>query len=312
MDTFRPRHILAATDGSPRSLLGVIAAADLAVKSGARLTIVTCSPPLPERSGDQRPQLHVDLAQAAAAHEAREWLRDAEALARSHGVMPSLEHVAAAQPYEGILATARERGCDLVVIASRGRGRAVGLLLGSQTLGLLAHSPLPVLVCPEGEAPSWRHILVPIDGSAASESAMPVAADLARLHDGRLTLLMCSPALTSGGEPGGMDRKEYEILVGRGAAESLTSAAAIARREGVAATCEHAFAAAPWRSIVDTAESIGAGVICMASRRRSGRLAATIASETLKVLTHARVAVLVCRTPGDAWGHEEVPAVQAA
>ncbi|MGZ5277786.1 MAG: universal stress protein, partial [Caldimonas sp.] len=38
------------------------------------------------------------------------------------------------------------KGCDLIVMASHGRRGARGLLLGSETLKVLTHSKIPVLV----------------------------------------------------------------------------------------------------------------------------------------------------------------------
>jgi nucleotide-binding universal stress UspA family protein len=50
-------------------------------------------------------------------------------------------------PYEAIIATARQEGCDLIVMASHGRSGAGALLLGSETTKVLTHSEIPVLVC---------------------------------------------------------------------------------------------------------------------------------------------------------------------
>jgi nucleotide-binding universal stress UspA family protein len=49
-------------------------------------------------------------------------------------------------PHEAIVATAREVGADLIVMASHGRRGLGALLLGSETQKVLTHSPIPVLV----------------------------------------------------------------------------------------------------------------------------------------------------------------------
>jgi len=50
------------------------------------------------------------------------------------------------QPWQGVLRAARKQKCDAIVMASHGRGGLGGLLLGSETTRVLAHSKLPVLV----------------------------------------------------------------------------------------------------------------------------------------------------------------------
>jgi nucleotide-binding universal stress UspA family protein len=49
-------------------------------------------------------------------------------------------------PFEAIITTAEEKGCDLIVMASHGRRGVRGLLLGSETVKVLTHSKIPVLV----------------------------------------------------------------------------------------------------------------------------------------------------------------------
>jgi nucleotide-binding universal stress UspA family protein len=49
-------------------------------------------------------------------------------------------------PYEEIIATANEKRCDVIWIASHGRRGLDKLLLGSETQRVLAHAVLPVVV----------------------------------------------------------------------------------------------------------------------------------------------------------------------
>jgi nucleotide-binding universal stress UspA family protein len=51
-----------------------------------------------------------------------------------------------AQPWSGILKAARASKCDAIAMASHGRAGLGGLILGSETQRVLAHSKLPVLV----------------------------------------------------------------------------------------------------------------------------------------------------------------------
>jgi nucleotide-binding universal stress UspA family protein len=49
-------------------------------------------------------------------------------------------------PWEGIIATARAHGCDVIVMASHGRRGVAAQLLGSETQRVLVHCDIPVLV----------------------------------------------------------------------------------------------------------------------------------------------------------------------
>jgi len=49
-------------------------------------------------------------------------------------------------PYRAIIAIAKERGCDLIAMASHGRRGIDALVLGSETVKVLTHSTIPVLV----------------------------------------------------------------------------------------------------------------------------------------------------------------------
>jgi nucleotide-binding universal stress UspA family protein len=54
--------------------------------------------------------------------------------------------VAGDSPYQQIIAAARKKKCDLILMASHGRRGLSSLLLGSETAKVLLHSKLPVLV----------------------------------------------------------------------------------------------------------------------------------------------------------------------
>ena len=85
-----------------------------------------------------------DLAQA---HErAERFLKAVERAAQELGLACETQVETDEHVYEGILSGAKVRGCDLIVMCSHGRSEIRGLLLGSQTQKVLAHSSLPVLV----------------------------------------------------------------------------------------------------------------------------------------------------------------------
>lgn len=81
-----------------------------------------------------------------AAAQARKALARVEEQARAAGVACDVVKNTHAAAWEGILAAAARRKCDAIVMASHGRAGIRGVLLGSHTHRVLAHSKIPVLV----------------------------------------------------------------------------------------------------------------------------------------------------------------------
>jgi nucleotide-binding universal stress UspA family protein len=77
---------------------------------------------------------------------AEEVLAAAAALAAKQNVECETVHVGEMRPAEAIVEVAKERGCDLIVMASHGRRGLERLFLGSQTIEVLTFSKIPVLV----------------------------------------------------------------------------------------------------------------------------------------------------------------------
>ena len=67
--------------------------------------------------------------------------------AKQAGVPCDTVQVRDVQPYQAIIATAADRGCDLIVMATHGHGGLSAVLLGSVTNKVLTHTKIPVLVC---------------------------------------------------------------------------------------------------------------------------------------------------------------------
>lgn len=140
-------HICIPTDGSPLSDYAVEQALLLAHALRARVTAVRVTEPLhvfavsPEQlvvSGKEY-QSTIHLA-------ARDQLR--AVVTRAHELAVPCETIVVEDeaPYEAIIAVAEQRGCDLIAMASHGRRGIKALVLGSETLKVLTHSTLPVLV----------------------------------------------------------------------------------------------------------------------------------------------------------------------
>ena len=67
-------------------------------------------------------------------------------MAKAAGVPFTAVVAKAYSPYEGIIAVARKRKCDVIFMASHGRRGLSKLLMGSVTQKVLTHSRIPVVV----------------------------------------------------------------------------------------------------------------------------------------------------------------------
>lgn len=141
------RHILIPTDGSRLSESAADAGIALARALGARLTALHVVPP----TGDPPLEswLHGDERFPQKLGEALErrgsiYLDEVRESAMRAGVPCECVLVQGASASGGIVAEARERHCDLIVMASHGT-RSPGGLAGSETLKVVANAGIPVL-----------------------------------------------------------------------------------------------------------------------------------------------------------------------
>lgn len=147
------KNILVPTDGSKLSLKAAREAAILARTLKARITAVYVTepymPPLMTEGMTMNRSLTADQAsyRVAAAKAAAAALKKVEKEAA--GAKVAFEGIATenSEPWEGILKTAKQKKCDVIVMASHGRGAIAGVLLGSETTKVLSNSKTPVLVC---------------------------------------------------------------------------------------------------------------------------------------------------------------------
>jgi nucleotide-binding universal stress UspA family protein len=140
------KRILVPTDGSDITSKAVETAVALAKQSGGSLVTLSVKEPFPYSAISEMqpvpPQEFYDAQERIAADRVRK-VADAAAAA---GVPCEGSTVEALHPWEAILELAKDKGCDLVVMASHGRRGMAALLIGSETSRVLTHSPLPVLV----------------------------------------------------------------------------------------------------------------------------------------------------------------------
>jgi nucleotide-binding universal stress UspA family protein len=78
--------------------------------------------------------------------QANKVLGAVSAAAKSAGVACDTLHVEHELIYQAIIEAAEARKCDLIVMASHGRRGVSAVVLGSETVKVLTHSKIPVLV----------------------------------------------------------------------------------------------------------------------------------------------------------------------
>jgi len=139
--------ILIPTDGTEFCERAIKYGVKVAKLSGAKIVGVTVTPPL--HTGT--PQLMIPsqlagLIQAESHKIAAQKLAVVEREAKAAGLAVETVHAKSDHPWEAIVNTAKDKGCDLIVMASHGRRGAAAMLLGSETQKVLTHSNVPVLV----------------------------------------------------------------------------------------------------------------------------------------------------------------------
>ncbi|TVO63602.1 universal stress protein [Denitromonas ohlonensis] len=151
------RHLLVPIDGTDLSTATISQAVEFARALGARITFFHAQPDFSASlSGDAEVVRLTAPADFVYAYQgrARELLTKAESAARAHGVPCASSSAVSDNPYSAIVAMARESRCDLIYMASHGRKSTLGMLLGSQTLKVLLHSEIPVLVAATTNPPA--------------------------------------------------------------------------------------------------------------------------------------------------------------
>ncbi len=217
---------------------------------------------------------------------------------------------------ETLLAEARAREADVVVMATHGRGALSRAWLGSVADRFLHQADGPVILIrpEEGEAPpttpvdGFNTLLVPLDGSELSECALEHATEFGELFGSayHLTRVISYPLdVTSSYVPHMVQMNRTMLADAKaGAAEYLEGHAERMRRHGLRVTTSVAVHSQAGRAILAEAEAVGCDAIAMATHGRSGIGRAILGSAADKVLRGTHVPLLLYR-PTKIPSHEE-------
>jgi nucleotide-binding universal stress UspA family protein len=144
----------------------------------------------------------------------------------------------------------------------------------------------------------YKRILIPSDGSEASQRAILAGVAFAREMGGEVVGLTATPefhVLSTSSEMLEDTPERYAAASAGRASRILADIENAAREAGVACRTEHAIDDDPYAAITATARRLGCDLIVMASHGRHGLKGLLLGSETQKVLVHSTIPVLVHR-----------------
>lgn len=143
------KHLLVPTDGTYLSTDTISRAVAFARSLGARITFFHASPDHTASllgDGALLASIAPDLYADRFGGEAHSIFAKARFEASTAGVECDVRSVISDHPHEAILKAAEDLACDLIFMASHGPRSIGGVMLGSETLKVLAHTRIPVLV----------------------------------------------------------------------------------------------------------------------------------------------------------------------
>ncbi len=181
------QKILVPLDGSDAAAFALPYATDLARKHDAEVVLMFLNAlPMPPGSAEQ---IEPD---SQTQEQIRDSLQTVRSQLRGEGVRVQEQIVES--PSETLFRFAEAEHISLIVMSTQGRGDMIQGLFGGQLEEALRQLPIPLLLV----RPTYHKIIIPLDGSGWSESAIPRATEIARTHQAEIILLHIYHSATSG------------------------------------------------------------------------------------------------------------------
>jgi len=293
------KHILVPLDGSRMAESALPAAAFLAERLHARVTLMHVVEKNAPR--EVHGQAHLITARAAT-----DYLDEISRREFPPGT-PVDCHVHTAEVNNvarSIVEHGEELGHDLVIMCSHGRGRALHLFLGSIAQKVIAGDSRPVLITHPDEHGeprgfSCRTILVPLDGDPEHAQALPVSKELARACQASLHLAMVVPrfanlsgnmTVTGRMLPATTSRM---LDMARQDAEAYSKGLADELRDQGFSADAHVLRGDPAKIIVEAANRAPIDLIVLATHGKTGMEAFWAGSVTNKICSQSTAPLLL-------------------
>ncbi len=295
------RQIMVPLDGSRFAESALPTALTLSRLTGSDVRLVMVEEPIPA--------LAYELDDSVVREWSSAYLGKVTQHAAQHAGGTLTHQVLSGHVVEALEAEAGACGADLVVMATHGRGVLTRAWLGSVADAFLHQTSRPVLlVRPQDEASAdmlddvaYGKVLVPLDGSDLSESALDHALRLGALFDASYHLVRVVPYaidIVSPYLPTTFQMNQDLVEEARASAlEYLEGHADVLRARGLTVECSVRVDAQAGHGILKEAEAHGCDLIAMATHGRSGLRRAILGSATDKVLRGTCVPLLLHRHP---------------
>lgn len=195
-----------------------------------------------------------------------------------HGVQLSGTVRLGEEPYQEIIAEARERNADLIVVRRRGKhGFFANLLVGAMVNAVIGHAPCDVLIVPRAARMWSRGIVLATDGSAHSARATEAAAYIGLRCD--LPVVVVSVA-------GSEESQDAE-------AATIVEQALVVMREAGASARGRVVSGRPHEAILNVVREVSADLIVVGRRGRGGVDRLLMGSTSERVAGYAECPVFI-------------------
>lgn len=234
--------------------------------------------------------------------QAAEELDTLQSQLRSEGLAVSTV-VRPGEAADAILDVGREVSADLVVMSTHGRGGVSRFLLGSVADKVVRHAEIPVMLVRardvHAEAPEFKRIMVPLDGSLAAAEILPSVRELARCSGSEIVLLRVVPGepesqIADARLPPTTRVEKTEVTGERAATDYVQTLSTSAVHWGVPVRTL-VQVGDPASVILDTAQDMYADLIAMSTHGLGGLRRFFLGSVAERVVRHAVAPVMLFR-----------------
>lgn len=306
------KRIMVPLDGSEFAERALEPAFNLARRTGAEVhlaTVVSDLPPVPLAAGD--------------GELISQWFEEEEERARTYlselvkglgeraSGLTVTEHVRIGAVGRSLQEIAEELGADLIALTTHGRGAWQRAWLGSVADQLLRNAKRPLLLIREGdeaiglfrEGTSPSHVLVPLDGSRASEAALDALPEvLGGDGAGRVTLVSVLQRpfpLATTYLPHAVTEDRLLQERQKRMEDHLSTVRSRMAQQGLGVDTRVLTADDAARALLDFADEEAVDLIALSTRGRGGVSRFFLGSVADKLVRGARAPVLAVRRSGD-------------